>query len=340
MSRSAIVWIAFLGVWVSRVEASGFRYDVGSQKAIISLKATATACAVDEKLDLVEVPLGNAGNLFHAGLQTEFLACTSEEGSACDKDDPYSFTHQSSHQSVSWRTSAGQVAIVLVGSAAGEALAHYIADEEGHGRPPCVSAGATAFASCSFGVAVTDAGKVFIFPWKVSTVCTIAGENCSFGTTSGSWSFGGASGGHYQGCGSSYIGASTVLDVAPGIEYGVSGVLDTSVAANACCVLNCGEPLCNEFCEVLARHTLSVGMRYAKGTDGELCPGDANGDGSVNSADLGIVLAAYDSKLMPDDDPLIPPDAHYNADADFDVDGDVDQADLGAVISNYNTDCP
>jgi hypothetical protein len=54
--------------------------------------------------------------------------------------------------------------------------------------------------------------------------------------------------------------------------------------------------------------------------------GDTDGDGDVDQADLGDLLAAFGSMQG---------DANYNADADFDEDGDVDQADLGSLLSNY-----
>ncbi len=53
------------------------------------------------------------------------------------------------------------------------------------------------------------------------------------------------------------------------------------------------------------------------------CPGDLNGDGHRDQADLGILLAAY----LSDDG------------GDIDGDGDTDQADLGALLSNYGVDC-
>ncbi len=52
-------------------------------------------------------------------------------------------------------------------------------------------------------------------------------------------------------------------------------------------------------------------------------PGDLNGDGCVDQADLGILLAAYNQT-----------DA-----GDLDDDGDTDQADLGILLGNYNAGC-
>ena len=55
-------------------------------------------------------------------------------------------------------------------------------------------------------------------------------------------------------------------------------------------------------------------------------PGDVDGDGDVDQADLGALLGAYGTEIGDDD---------YNPDADFDHDGDVDQADLGVLLGNY-----
>ena len=48
-------------------------------------------------------------------------------------------------------------------------------------------------------------------------------------------------------------------------------------------------------------------------------PGDLNGDGCVDQADLGILLAAY----------------QHNADGDIDGDGDTDQSDLGILLGAF-----
>ncbi len=55
-------------------------------------------------------------------------------------------------------------------------------------------------------------------------------------------------------------------------------------------------------------------------------PGDVDGDGDVDQADLGALLGAYSSCLG---------DPNYNADADFTGDNCVGQDDLGALLSNY-----
>jgi hypothetical protein len=53
------------------------------------------------------------------------------------------------------------------------------------------------------------------------------------------------------------------------------------------------------------------------------CPGDLNGDGQRNQADLGILLASYGE----------------DAGGDIDGDGDTDQSDLGVLLANYGVDC-
>jgi hypothetical protein len=55
-------------------------------------------------------------------------------------------------------------------------------------------------------------------------------------------------------------------------------------------------------------------------------PGDVDGDGDVDQADLGALLSAYNAC---DGDP------NYNANADFDNSGCIDQADLGTLLANY-----
>lgn len=52
--------------------------------------------------------------------------------------------------------------------------------------------------------------------------------------------------------------------------------------------------------------------------------GDLNGDGCVDLADLGILLAAYE----------------LDDGGDLDGDGDTDLADLGALLANYGAGCP
>ncbi|MCK4874133.1 MAG: hypothetical protein KAS72_15525 [Phycisphaerales bacterium] len=53
------------------------------------------------------------------------------------------------------------------------------------------------------------------------------------------------------------------------------------------------------------------------------CPGDLDGDGDVDQADLGILLSAYG----------------LGDGGDLDGDGDTDQADLGILLGNYDTIC-
>jgi hypothetical protein len=57
-------------------------------------------------------------------------------------------------------------------------------------------------------------------------------------------------------------------------------------------------------------------------------PGDVNGDGSVDSRDLGLLLAAYGS---------YPGDPNWNPAADFDGDGYVGSRDLGILLAWYGT---
>lgn len=54
------------------------------------------------------------------------------------------------------------------------------------------------------------------------------------------------------------------------------------------------------------------------------CPADLNGDGQINLADLGQVLASYG----------------MNAGGDIDGDGDTDLGDLGSMLSLFGTSCP
>ncbi len=55
-------------------------------------------------------------------------------------------------------------------------------------------------------------------------------------------------------------------------------------------------------------------------------PGDVNADGSVDQADLGLLLATYE---LPDGDPF------FNQAADFNGDGQVTQSDLGILLAHY-----
>lgn len=52
------------------------------------------------------------------------------------------------------------------------------------------------------------------------------------------------------------------------------------------------------------------------------CPGDLDGDGNTDQADLGILLGAYGA----------------SPDGDLDGDGDTDQADLGLLLADYGCD--
>ncbi|GMU80531.1 MAG: hypothetical protein AMXMBFR47_04020 [Planctomycetota bacterium] len=60
------------------------------------------------------------------------------------------------------------------------------------------------------------------------------------------------------------------------------------------------------------------------------CPGDINGDLTVDITDLAILLSAYGSTAC---------ESGYNAAADSDGDGDVDLADLASLLSLFGTTC-
>jgi hypothetical protein len=53
------------------------------------------------------------------------------------------------------------------------------------------------------------------------------------------------------------------------------------------------------------------------------CPEDLNGDGAVDLADLGIILASYG----------------VDDGGDIDGDGDTDLADIGLLLARYGEDC-
>lgn len=55
-------------------------------------------------------------------------------------------------------------------------------------------------------------------------------------------------------------------------------------------------------------------------------PGDINRDGRVDQGDLGILLAAWDTR---------PGDPNWNPQADLNADGVIDQADLGILLANW-----
>lgn len=59
----------------------------------------------------------------------------------------------------------------------------------------------------------------------------------------------------------------------------------------------------------------------------EPCPGDANGDGVVDTDDLGILLGAFGGTTEPGTPP------------DFNGDGVLDTADLGILLGNFGGDC-
>lgn len=74
--------------------------------------------------------------------------------------------------------------------------------------------------------------------------------------------------------------------------------------------------------------TAITGTLHAAGA--RPCPGDANGDGRVDFADLNIVLGAFGSMTG---------QAGYVASADFNGDGRIDFADLNVVLSAFGQFC-
>ncbi len=66
-----------------------------------------------------------------------------------------------------------------------------------------------------------------------------------------------------------------------------------------------------------------VGFRVLRVPGIPACPGDLNGDRMVDSADLGILLAAW----------------QFSAGGDLDGDGDTDSADLGILLANWGRTC-
>jgi len=58
-----------------------------------------------------------------------------------------------------------------------------------------------------------------------------------------------------------------------------------------------------------------------------LCPGDANGDSQVNSADLSVLLGQFGAVVAPD------------SGADYNGDGVVNSADLSVLLSNFGNAC-
>ncbi len=57
------------------------------------------------------------------------------------------------------------------------------------------------------------------------------------------------------------------------------------------------------------------------------CPGDANGSGNINGADLSVLLAQFGTNVTP------------GTGADFNGDGFVNGADLSVLLSNFGTSC-
>jgi hypothetical protein len=61
------------------------------------------------------------------------------------------------------------------------------------------------------------------------------------------------------------------------------------------------------------------------------CPGDVNGDGTVDLADLAALLSAFGAATG---------DPEFNAAADFDANGSIDLSDLATLLSAFGQDCP
>ena len=74
-----------------------------------------------------------------------------------------------------------------------------------------------------------------------------------------------------------------------------------------------------------------IRLEFTDGTEGlylveVIWPGDVDGDGDVDLADLAALLAAYDTCVG---------DPGYNPDADLDEDGCVDLSDLATLLADY-----
>lgn len=61
------------------------------------------------------------------------------------------------------------------------------------------------------------------------------------------------------------------------------------------------------------------------------CPGDVNGDGTVNLNDLAALLSAFGSSTG---------DPTFNLGADFDSNGTIDLSDLAVLLAAFGEDCP
>ena len=97
-----------------------------------------------------------------------------------------------------------------------------------------------------------------------------------------------------------------VAEIAPATEWGSAPTITSSVL------------VCHDLALPVSAVLLAV--------ESPPQPGDVDGDGDVDLADLQLLLAAYGASTG---------DPNYNADADFDDDGDVDLADLQFLLSNY-----
>ena len=73
--------------------------------------------------------------------------------------------------------------------------------------------------------------------------------------------------------------------------------------------------------------TIAGGYRISLGIKGYLsCPGDLDGDGDTDHADLGALLGAWDSQ---------PGDPHWNENADLDGNGHIGHGDLGILLGDW-----
>ncbi len=75
----------------------------------------------------------------------------------------------------------------------------------------------------------------------------------------------------------------------------------------------------------------AIGLQALPVSAAAPCPGDTNGDGVVDFADLNTVLSAFNTAA---------PGPGYNPAADFDGDGLVNFSDLNTLLGAFNTLCP
>ena len=81
--------------------------------------------------------------------------------------------------------------------------------------------------------------------------------------------------------------------------------------------------LAGEALKILEKHSIDdLIVDRVECESGPNCPEDMNGDGMVNGADLGLLLAAWGSEA-----------------GDFNGDGTTNGADLGLMLAMFGTDC-